>query len=282
MLLRKRMKICGVGFSNLSLLEYGDLLKIQAGKDAGNLFVVTPNVDFIVRAHKDEKFREMIAQADLSLCESAVLLGSCALLGTRFRAKITGHDASDMIFRLARERHEGVFLLGSDASTVKLAAEKLPAAYPGLVISGICDGFFDLSHSAEIVRQINMSGARYLFVGMGSPRQEQWVHEHRSELDVRVIICIGGLFDIFSGKAKRAPRWVQHCGLEWAWRLAHEPKRLWKRYLIDDMLIFWLLPKDFFQGRLYNIKGTFFLLLIALLMISLSSCYYLGALLNLV
>lgn len=246
--LRTKLKICGVNFNNLSQLECVEVFKAHAAKDEGSLFIITPNVDFVVRSNKDAEFREIIAQADLSVCESVIVFNSGILLGRRFKAKITGNDASVMLFNQAQERHDGVFLLGSDASTIKLAEEKLAAAYPGMIISGIHNGYFDLEKSAEIVRQINASGAKYLFVGMGSPRQEQWVHKHRAELtNIRFIICIGGLFDIFSGKVKRAPLFIQYYGMEWAWRLMHEPRRLWKRYLIYDMSYFGLLFKEFFQ-----------------------------------
>lgn len=246
--LKTKLKVCGVNFNNLSQLECAEVFKAHAAKDIGNLFIITPNVDFVVRSHKDAEFREIIAHADLSVCESVIVFNSGILLGKRFKNKITGNDASVMLFNLAQERHERVFLLGSEVSTIKLAEKNLAAAYPGMVISGIHDGYFDLEKSAEIVRQINTSGAKYLFVGMGSPRQERWAHEHRAELtNIRFIICIGGLFDIFSGKIKRAPQFVQNCGMEWAWRLMLEPRRLWKRYLIYDMSYFGLLFKEFFQ-----------------------------------
>jgi N-acetylglucosaminyldiphosphoundecaprenol N-acetyl-beta-D-mannosaminyltransferase len=246
----KKTRICGIDFNNVTRAECLEYLSGEAARREGPLFIVTPNVDFIVRAGKDAEFRSLVNAADLSLCDSAIVLRASALLGKRLRGKITGSDASEMLLGLASERGEGAYLLGSRDETLRLAVGKLRERFPDLKIAGSHNGYFDESDSPALVEEINRSGARYLLIGMGSPRQEKWVERHRGSLEnVRFIICIGGLFEVFSGNIKRAPRSMQFLGLEWAWRLYNDPKRLWKRYLVDDLVFFSYLMKDFLAAR---------------------------------
>jgi N-acetylglucosaminyldiphosphoundecaprenol N-acetyl-beta-D-mannosaminyltransferase len=245
-----KTRICGIDFNSVTQAECLEYLEGEAAKRGAPLFIVTPNVDFIVRAGKDEEFRSLVNAADLSLCDSAIVLRASALLGKRLKGKITGSDASEMLLRLASERGEGVYLLGSRDDTLGLAVANLQAKFPDLRIAGSHNGYFDDSSSPALVEEINRSGARYLLIGMGSPRQEKWVERNRGRLEnVRFIICIGGLFEVFSGTIKRAPKAMQFLGLEWAWRLINDPKRLWKRYLVDDLVFFSYLFKDFRAAR---------------------------------
>lgn len=237
------LTICDIRFSNLKSYELYAFLN-DAYSQEKQILVVTPNVDFLIRAEKDVEFRSIINKADISLCDSAVIKMFATITGKFLKAKITGYDAMTLLLKLANEKQASIFLLGSKDEALALAAQKITSEYKSLRIAGTHDGFFDWENSPSVVDSVNASGAKFLFIGMGSPRQEKWAEEYRRKLNVKYIISIGGLFDIFSGKIKRAPSWMQRIGVEWAWRLAHEPGRLWKRYLVDDLRFFYLLFKE--------------------------------------
>ena len=244
----EKKSICGVDFTNISMDTLSYYLR-DSLRDSEKLFIVTPNVDFIVQAYRDVEFRSIINDADLSLCDSMIVLWASRLLGRKLETRITGFDVCEMLLNLCQDRRGKVFLLGANEEALKLSADRLTKSYPRLLVAGMRDGYFDLKKTDVIIQEINKSGAEYLFVGMGSPKQERWVYQNIDKLKVKFIVCIGGLFCVFSGQVRRAPLVIQSCGLEWAWRLLHDPQRLWKRYLIDDMKFFGILIKTILERK---------------------------------
>ncbi len=247
-----RLKICGVGFDNLSLPELESFLINAVGRNGRQVFIVTPNVDFVVRAARSEEFKTILNKADLLLCDSSIILFCSLVLRKALKSRVTGFDATNILFNLSIKSFEKIFLLGSTDDNLKLVSEKLCKKYTGLVISGMHNGFFSFTDSQRIIDMINNSNAKFLFVGMGSPRQEQWISNYRSQINAKYIICIGGLFEVLSEQIKRAPVFMQKLGLEWFWRLVNEPKRLWKRYLVDDIYFFGLIFNEILRGRRSN------------------------------
>ncbi len=243
-----RLKICGVGFDNLNLPELKIFLRGAAGSDEEQVFIVTPNVDFVVRAAQDEEFNKILNNADLSLCDSSIVLLGSLVLRKALKSRVTGFDATHILLTLSAESSGKIFLLGSTDENLKIVSEKLGKKYAGLAISGMHNGFFSFADSQLIIDEINSSDANFLFVGMGSPRQEQWISNHRSHINAKFIICVGGLFEVLSERIKRAPVFMQKLGLEWFWRLLNEPKRLWKRYLVEDLYFFRLVLKEIIRG----------------------------------
>lgn len=132
-----------------------------------------------------------------------------------------------------------IFLLGGAPGIADNTAKNMQKKYPDLIIAGTQDGFYHQDNSAtheQVINKINQSGAAILLVAMGVPTQELWIQKFKSELNVGVAIGVGGLFDFYSEKIKRAPLWVRQLGMEWAYRLKQEPKRMWKRYIIGNPL----------------------------------------------
>jgi N-acetylglucosaminyldiphosphoundecaprenol N-acetyl-beta-D-mannosaminyltransferase len=246
----KCLYIAGIKFHNITKQEFKNYLHALPVNPGKNINIVTPNVDFVARASNDTNFKEIINCADWSVCDSAIIYKCSKLLSSGgLKDKITGFDAMTSLLEIANQRKEKIFLLGSTDDTVNQTADNIRVAYPGLGIAGCINGFFDVEKdSLNIIRKINESGAKYLFIGMGSPRQEKWAHEHKDKLHVNCVICVGGLFDIYSGKIKRAPVFMQHIGMEWFWRFINDPRRLFKRYFIEDMKFFLLLLRQIF-GR---------------------------------
>lgn len=241
--------ITGIKFHNITKQEFHFFMNDLSENSGMNVFIVTPNVDFVIRADKDDEFREIINHADFSVCDSAVIYHCSKLLcRNKLKDKITGFDAMTALLEIANQRKEKIFLLGSTENNVRSAAENIEKTYKNLTIAGIRNGFFDIDKDTEsIIKDINKSGAKYLFIGMGSPRQEKWAYKFKNKLYTNFIISVGGLFDIYSGKTKRAPLIFQHIGMEWFWRFLNDPSRLFKRYFIEDMRFFYLLSKQFFR-----------------------------------
>ncbi|MEN8712110.1 MAG: WecB/TagA/CpsF family glycosyltransferase, partial [Arenicellales bacterium] len=115
-------------------------------------------------------------------------------------------------------------------------ADKMTEFHPELQIAGTQDGYYDASEEQAVIDQINESGASIIFVALGAPKQENWIHENKHRLQASVLIGVGGLFDFYSGNISRAPVWLREVGLEWSWRLLKEPGRMWRRYLVGNFL----------------------------------------------
>ena len=244
----KKINICGVIFSNISSRELKDILKKKLQESAQNYFIVTPNVDFIVRANSDTKFRDILNSSDLSLCDSAIVKFASTFLGDRIEEKITGSDLLKIICSNL-EWKTNYFVLGATEEIVKTFAYRLDQLYPNVKIAGFHHGYFGEDKDKRIINMINSANSDILIIGMGSPRQELWVDKNKGFLKVKIILCVGGILDVLAGKIKRAPVWMQKVSLEWFWRLIQDPKRLWKRYLIDDMKFFYLLFKESLKSK---------------------------------
>jgi N-acetylglucosaminyldiphosphoundecaprenol N-acetyl-beta-D-mannosaminyltransferase len=209
--------------------------------------VVTVNLDFVHLAERQPAFRDAVNRADLAVADGMPLVWLSRLRGQPLEARITGHELVAESCRLAAETGHGVFLLGAAPGVAEAAARELQARYAGLKVAGTYSPPFAPLTSdgdARIVAMVRDAAPGFLFVALGPPRQDLWIREHLEELDVPVCIGVGCVFDILAGNVRRAPRWSQQAGLEWAYRLVQEPGRLWKRYLLNDMPLFGRLVID--------------------------------------
>jgi N-acetylglucosaminyldiphosphoundecaprenol N-acetyl-beta-D-mannosaminyltransferase len=207
--------------------------------------VFTSNVDHLVNLQKDREFYYAYRHADYVLLDSQILFFLYALVGKRFREKISGVDFFPEFCRY-HTANEGVkvFLLGGLDDSVHKAAEKLNGTIGREIIVGSYSakkGFEgDKDECAKIVEIIARSGATVLAVGVGSPRQEKWIYNYQSQLpSVKLFFAVGGTFDVISGKRRRAPYIMQQLGIEWLFRIFQDPRRLFKRYFIIDVHFFY-------------------------------------------
>lgn len=211
-------------------------------------YVVTPNVDHVCRIHRDPAFREAYSEATLILADGMPLIWASRLLGKPLLAKISGSDLVPLLSEFAAEKGYRVFYFGAAEGVAEHAAERLKARFPELQVAGFHSppmGFDeDPEENPKAVARVRDSKADICFVAMGAPRQEIWLRDHYKELGVPVSIGIGAGLDFVVGHQKRAPVWMQNAGMEWIWRLCHEPRRLWRRYLVEDMLFFRLLWRE--------------------------------------
>jgi N-acetylglucosaminyldiphosphoundecaprenol N-acetyl-beta-D-mannosaminyltransferase len=148
--------------------------------------------------------------------------------------RVTGIDLIDQLCAHAARENIGVYFLGASDRIVRATADLLRTRHPGLDVRGCADGYFDSDEAPARARAVAASGAGLLFVAMGVPRQEQFIEEQWEHLGARVVIGVGGSFDVTAGLRKRAPIFIQRAGLEWAYRVAQEPRRLFKRYLFTN------------------------------------------------
>ena len=193
--------------------------------------IATVNPEFVMRAQTDHAFLAVLREADLCLPDGVGLLYAARYLGKRLPERVPG---SELVYHLAEmAAREGwrIFLLGAAPGVAEEAAEILEKRYSGLTIAGTYAGSPDPAENEEIVGRINASGAEMLYVAYGAPRQDKWIARNKQALpSVRVAVGVGGSLDFITGRAVRAPGWVQRLGLEWLHRLLHEPWR-WRRML---------------------------------------------------
>lgn len=229
-------EVLGIGFTTGSLEEVAQhILNIR---EPTCQYIVTPNVDFVVRYHKHAEFKEIVDQAAIRTADGMPVVLAARLKGVTDLQRVTGADLLPEICSQAAATGTGIFFLGGMQGVASAAADKLVEANPGLVISGTYSPPFgfesDPLENARIIEAINSSGAEIIFIGLGSPKQEKWIITHREKLNCRVALCTGAAFDFVAGQVNRAPAWIQRLGFEWLWRLCSEPKRLWRRYLVED------------------------------------------------
>lgn len=196
------------------------------------------NVHSVVTAKRNIEFRRVLAGADMATPDGVPIAWMLRRLGYSHQQRINGPDLLWRYCSMAELRLESIFLYGSTEATLELLKLRLLAAFPKLIVAGaISPPFRPLTpaEDIEIVEHINASGAGVVFVGLGCPKQEIWMAAHLGRIHA-VMVGVGAAFDYHAGVIKRAPQWMQNGGLEWLHRLASEPRRLWRRYLVTNTL----------------------------------------------
>ena len=202
--------------------------------------VVTPNASILTMLRKDPDLARACRAADLVVADGMALIWASRLLGSRLPERVAGIDFMQELLHAASKHKLRVYFLGAKPDVVSELVKRCQRQFPGAVIAGYRDGYFSEAQHAEVVRAIRESEAQMLFIGMPAPFNETWPEKYREELNVPVIMGVGGSFDVLAGFVARAPRWVQSAGMEWSWRLMKEPRRLWKRYLTTNSEFIWL------------------------------------------
>jgi N-acetylglucosaminyldiphosphoundecaprenol N-acetyl-beta-D-mannosaminyltransferase len=214
--------------------------------------VYTPNVDHIVTAERNERFQKAYDASSLSLVDGTPVLWASRLLRTPLPAKISGSDLVMPLMERAAERGHRVYFLGGAEGVAELARAKLEAALPGIQIVGIDNSRIDvsgpLSEADAVVERIRNARPDLVLVALGAPKQEIWSQARREMLKPAVLIGVGASLDFVAGIQKRAPVWMSKVGVEWAYRLAQEPRRLAGRYLLRDPEFCLILLRQLLSG----------------------------------
>lgn len=214
-----------------------------------SIHVATVNAQFVQLARSDARFADILRSADFNVADGVPLVWACRWLGRPLPGRVNGTDLMVRLCEEAALRAYTVYFLGGRPGAAQRAARRLLQKHPGLQIVGIdCPpmGFAeDRNLDLAISVRIKQAAPDFLFVGLGAPKQEYWIHDHM-HLPVRVMIGIGGSFELIGGITKRAPLLLQRTGFEWLWRLAMEPRRLWKRYLVGNTLFILVVLRQWF------------------------------------
>lgn len=196
------------------------------------------NADCLNKLKDNHRYRQNLSKFNLVLPDGVGLKFALRLKGILPGDNINGTDFSPKILALAAKENWSVFFLGGESDISRKALRIFRYIYPELNVAGSHHGFFN--NDELVIEYINNSKAQILFVGLGTPIQEQWVIDNYKKLSVKMIICVGGMFDFYGGKVQRAPLLIRQIGCEWLYRLYQEPKRLWNRYIIGNAnFIFW-------------------------------------------
>jgi N-acetylglucosaminyldiphosphoundecaprenol N-acetyl-beta-D-mannosaminyltransferase len=236
--------LMGCRIDNLSMEETLGRIEefIRSGKPHQHVVV---NVDKLVKASRDEELRRIINACALVNVDGMPVVWASRLLGKPLKERVAGVDLFEALMRRASERGWRVFLLGARAEVVASVADTYRRRYPELVIAGWRDGYWQgEAEEALVAEQVRASGADLLFVAIGSPKKEQFLGRGQETMRIPFAMGVGGTFDVAIGRVRRAPRWMQRAGLEWFYRFLQEPRRMFRRYFIEDMVFIWLLIKE--------------------------------------
>lgn len=221
--MRVKTDVLGVLYDNVTMqeaLERGRAL-LEADAPA---YCVTPNAEMAYEALHDEAFRAVLNGAALVLPDGAGVVLGAKILKTPLKQKVAGIEFAQNLLPILEETGKRLFLLGSKPGVAELAAKKMLQKHPKLCVCGTMDGYF--KDDSEAVARINDARADVVFVCLGAPKQEYFMQKHASELNVRLMIGLGGTLDGIAGTVKRAPRWMIRLQLEWLYRLIKQPSRL--------------------------------------------------------
>jgi N-acetylglucosaminyldiphosphoundecaprenol N-acetyl-beta-D-mannosaminyltransferase len=199
------------------------------------------NAHSAVTARQDADFMGVLERADMATPDGTPLAYVMRHLGEPAQKRVNGPDLMWLHCRDAAEKGLPIYLYGSTPETLGKLSERLVTSFPELKIAGSYSPPFralSADEEAAIVDDINASGARVVWVGLGCPKQERWMDRHKGRINA-VMVGVGAAFDYHAGVISRAPLWMQHNGLEWLHRLCSEPRRLWKRYLVTNSLFIW-------------------------------------------
>ncbi|KAB8330381.1 WecB/TagA/CpsF family glycosyltransferase [Scytonema tolypothrichoides VB-61278] len=246
-----KVRILNLEIDNLSKLEL--LHKLQSG------VVFTPNVDHLIKLQEDPEFLQAYSISDYKVCDSQILLYASKFLGTPIKEKISGSDLFPAFYNYHKNNSDiKIFLLGAGMGIASKAQNEINRKTGrNIIVASYSPPFGfekDEQECQNIINMINSSGATVLVIGVGAPKQEKWVCKYKSMLPhIKIFMALGATIDFEAGNLKRSPKWMSEVGLEWLFRILCEPKRLWKRYLIDDLPFLKLILKQ--KLNLYKNKG---------------------------
>lgn len=228
---REAADILGVGFDLVSYWDVLDAVLDWRRRRARHCITLTPP-HTVLLCRRDPALRRATQEAALTLPDGVGIILAARLLGRRHCGRVTGPTLMLHLCDWGRAFGLRHFFYGGGPGVAETLAERLAAKYPGLMVAGTHGPPFrdvTAAEDVEIVERINDLHADIVWVGLGSPKQEKWMAGHVGRIDAAALIGVGAAFDFHSGRAKWAPAWMRRMGIEWAYRLAREPRRMWRR-----------------------------------------------------
>jgi N-acetylglucosaminyldiphosphoundecaprenol N-acetyl-beta-D-mannosaminyltransferase len=251
---RVRVRIGSVWIDSLGLPEAVAAVERLCSRGRGGM-VFTPNVDHIVLAEGNPPMREAYEAADLALADGQWVVWASRLLGTPLAGKASGSDFALPLARMAAARNLSMYLLGGSPGVAEEAAKRLTAE-TSVRICGIDASPVSLSAPDDaVVDRIARARPDLVLVALGAPKQEIWSHRNLERLRPAVLLGVGGTLDFLAGRVRRAPAWMSRSGVEWLFRLALEPRRLARRYLVNDPRFLGILARTLRQPRARRVQN---------------------------
>lgn len=235
-----RMKFMNTEIDNLTMDETLQAID-QLIQEDKNAYVVTPNVDHIVQLETSKELQDVYNNASLILTDGKPLLWIAKWYGTPIKEKLSGSDLFPLLCDMSAKKGYRMFFLGAAEGVAAKAAKNLEKRYKGLQVVGTYSPPFGFENNVDemnkIKEMIREAKPHILIVGLGCPKQEKFMYHHCRDLGVPISFGLGASLDFEAGNIKRAPKWMANHGLEWLFRITQDPKRMIKRYLVDDRKI---------------------------------------------
>lgn len=253
-----KVNILGTGISNVSLTETMDIFDHWIETRQSKRVCVTP-VNCVLWARKNKNLRDLYNSADLCLCDGVPLIWASALLGNRLKGRVTGLDLLPAYLERAATKGYSMFFLGAKEGVAEQLKKINLQKYPNLTIAGTYSPpfaeKFTKEENTKMIELINSTRPDILWVSLTAPKQDYWICELRDQLQAYITIGVGGAFEVTAGIISRAPVWMQKSGLEWLYRLIKEPKRMYRRYIIEAPLFIPLVFAQWFRQWLHKYTG---------------------------
>lgn len=231
--MHKRINICGIPIDVLTMVE--TIKKIETSiQKKESIHHVVVNAAKMVNAQNDNQLRDSIVNCDIINADGQAVVWASKILKQPLPERVAGIDLMENLVLNAYENNFKIFLLGAKEDIVKKVSDIYKKKYNPEIIAGYRNGYFGADEEHEVAKQIANSGADILFVAITSPKKEIFLNKYKDIIKTPFIMGVGGSFDVVAGFTKRAPLWMQKIGMEWFYRFLQEPKRMWKRYLVNN------------------------------------------------
>ena len=241
---RRSVLLLGVRVDALSIEETVEAVRTMVRSGVPHQHVGV-NAALLVESERDPELRDVINGCDLVNADGMSAVWAGRLFGRPLPERVAGVDLFQRLVEVAHRDESSVYFLGAADDVVEKVATVFSERHPGLRIAGYHNGYW--RDDAEVVDAVRSARPDYLFLAIPSPRKELWLNRNLDKLGVPFVMGVGGSFDVVAGKVRRAPRWVQTMGFEWAWRLGQEPRRMWRRYLFSNAAFLRSLAREYWQ-----------------------------------
>lgn len=240
---RDSRRLFGLDFDAMTLGEVVSAAE-EAIKGRRRLLVGVANAAKVVHMRDDRLLRDSLMECDVLLADGMSVVWASRVLQAPLPERVAGIDIFDALLRLADQHGYSVYLLGARTEVLQTLLQVVGERYPGARIVGSRNGYFADDEADDVAAEIQASGADMLFLGIASPKKEIFLGRYGDSLGVPILHGVGGSFDVFAGVTERAPEGWQRAGMEWAYRLKQEPRRLWKRYLTTNIRFLALVARE--------------------------------------
>ncbi|WP_412519419.1 N-acetylglucosaminyldiphosphoundecaprenol N-acetyl-beta-D-mannosaminyltransferase TarA [Staphylococcus simulans] len=246
---QNKVDVLSVQFDNVTMEEMREaVLRFKEADTTDNMFIVTANPEIVDYALEDQSYHDLISEADYIIPDGTGIIQAGRILGTPLKERVPGIEFMATCLDIAERYHQRVFLLGASEDVVAKAKQELQQRYPHITFDAH-HGYIDLKDE-QVARKVSKFNPDYVFVGMGYPKQEQWIKRHRHRLQHTLLMGVGGSIEIYSGTKKRAPLLFRKTNLEWFYRLITDWKRMARMRRLPHFV------KKVFKARLKTSKHS--------------------------